>query len=591
MTRSFGASNWTIPRRWLSPLQGVLGLLLALTGGTAPAQPTGYDAVSGMLVIPSVQVGAEVYANVRLLNLGSFRFILQTADLQNPPGASVARYDPASGLLSIPAVKVGAETYLDVTLLNLGSFTFTLQTATLLPTETLAAVNELLRKSETLWATAVPTSGAARMSLSDACYRNDGRTRDYLVTEVDTDPSGFRSQYAYRVGEKLANLQVLAQRTTTVPGGGTRQELDVQYDASLTDGSAVAAVTATVVSGNTAGSPGCRTGQASSTWRYFGNQQLVQVGARALNIRDERYLMSSGNVASPAVNYTRAVDWVVNDPMGNATYVIVSGPGPAASVGGVPTAFSLKMISPRLLRSAAELAGVTGNYLNWMDDDGFRYCRIAGSGVPLAALADCAGQGAKDTSWGWTTSTLSAAADASFDNLGFVVSGLYTFAVYNDDGWKTVNGHAGRTPIAVYTDVLESLPYRFVDVASTGASADLFPHLKFGAMSIAQVRANLLSATPAAMNVSWTALPAGNPYRVYEVWEYFQGAKVGNASGVFFPAYRSLAELFPGSNVQSVGNWPVSPKPSAMSSKAYSEFLLLYTDRKDQQIRSKVSFN
>ncbi|MBL0086731.1 MAG: hypothetical protein IPP44_08605 [Ideonella sp.] len=578
-------------RHWRVWIQAMLGLALALVGSTSAAQPTSYDAASGMLVVPSVQVGAEVYTNVRLLNLGGFRFALQTADLQTPPGTAVARYDAASGLLAIPAVKVGTEVYLDVTLLNVGSFTFALQTADLLPAETLGAVNDLLRKTETLWATAAPVSGAARMSLTDGCYRNDGRTRAYLVSEADADPANFRGQYAYLVGEKLGNLQVLARRSVTVPGAGNREELDVQYDATYGDGSVAHAVLATVVSGSTLGVPGCSTGQSASNWRYFGNQQLVQVAARSRNIRDERYLMSTGNVASPGVYYTRDVQWSISDPMGNATYVVVSGPGPAATVGGVASPFSLKMVSPRLLRSAPELAGKTGNFLNWLDADTFRFCRIAGSGVPVAALADCTAQGAKDNAYGFVSSTLNSTADASFDSLGFVAGGLYTFAVYNDDGWKTINGHAGRTPIAVYTDVLESLPMRFVDMAGAGATADKFPRLSFGGMSIAQVRSNLLSASPAAMGASWTALPAGGPFRVYDLWEYFQGAKTGNAGGASTPGYRSFIEYFPGSKALSASGWPVSPKLAAMSSKAYAEFVLLYVDRDDLQILSKVSFN
>lgn len=590
MHPSSGSSIPGLLRRRGALMAATCGALLALAGTPVKAQLIGFDAASGIVTIPSVQVGADVYTNVRLLHLGNYRFALQSADLQTPPGRSIARYDGASGLLNLPAVKVGTDTFVDVSLLNVGSFNFTLQGATLLPAETIAAVNGLMRQNERLWAAAAPSSGAARMSLTDACYRNDGRTRAYLVSEADNDLNAFRSQYSYRIGEKISNLQVLGQRTVST-AGATRQELDVQYDITFADGSFLAANIGTVVSGNTIGTPGCSTGQSTSDWRFFGNQQLVQATARSRNIRDERYLISNGGVASPAVNLTRDVQWVVTDPMANATYVVVSGPGPAATVGGVATSFSLKMISPRLLRSAPELANANGNFLNWMDDDGFRYCRIAGSGVALAALADCVGQGARDNTMGITTSTPNATADASFDNLGFVAGGLYTFAVYNDDGWKTVNGHVGRTPIAVYTDVLDDLSNRFVEMSPPGAASDNFPHLGFGGMSMAQVRSNLQSATPAPMAVSWTPIPAVNPYRVFEVWEFFQGPKLGSTTGGLFPGYRVLNDTYPGSNVTSVPALPVSPKLSTMSSKTYAEFLLLYSDRKARQIQSKVSFN
>src|SRR5690606_5967088 len=64
-----------------------------------------------------------------------------------------------------------------------------------------------------------------------------------------------------------------------------------------------------------------------------------------------------------------------------------------------------------------------------------------------------------------------AAVDASFAGYGFEVNGVYTIKVYNDDGWKTVNGQAGKTPIATYTTKLNRLPASAVALAAGAASA------------------------------------------------------------------------------------------------------------------------
>lgn len=347
-------------------------------------------------------------------------------------------YDPATSLLSIPAVKVGASTFLDVTLLNLGNYTFALQAATELPAAILNAANALLASVDTLWATQVPRTGESRMSLNDGCYRDDGKTRAFLVSETDADPNSTYQRDAYRLGSTRSNLQVLALRNRVNADGSARQEIDVQYDVAHKDGSSEFGEQWTLVSGSTSGTPGCSTPQNSAALRYLGNQRLVSVAMRARNGRDERRSVSSGA-------------------------------GPAAAVGNTVVPFSLKFIAPRLLRSAPELQGKTGNFLNWLDGDSWRYCRVAGKATPLASTADCVGQGASSSEMGITTSTPNAAADQSFAAQGWVAGAVYRFDVYTDDGWKTVNGHAGKTPLATYFSTLDVLPYSFVEMAGSGA--------------------------------------------------------------------------------------------------------------------------
>jgi hypothetical protein len=56
-------------------------------------------------------------------------------------------------------------------------------------------------------------------------------------------------------------------------------------------------------------------------------------------------------------------------------------------------------------------------------------------------------------------------ADQGFASQGWGAGGIYRFDVYNDDRWKTVNGHVNKTPIATYFDALQRLPYTFVEMA------------------------------------------------------------------------------------------------------------------------------
>ena len=103
-------------------------LLLASTG--VLAQVT-FDGSTGIVNIPSVKVGGDMYTSVTLQHLGNYVFKLQGASGPVAPAATFdAAYDLVSGILSIPTVVVGNATYIEVTLENIGDFTFSLRTAT-----------------------------------------------------------------------------------------------------------------------------------------------------------------------------------------------------------------------------------------------------------------------------------------------------------------------------------------------------------------------------------------------------------------------------------------------------------------------------
>jgi hypothetical protein len=566
-----------------------MAVLLALASTGTSAQVISFDAATGVLAIPSVSVGTATYTNVTLQGDANFVFSVTAATQQLPAAPGAASF--SGGVLTLPAVRVGSQTYIDVTLLDIGNLTFSLQAATPLPAATLDAVNALFAASDAMFATAVPATGALRMSLNDGCWREDGRTKANYIADWDANATKYALRDKYHIGRTRSNVQVLAVRNRSNPDGSQRQEIDVQFDLGYTDGTRAVGLTTTLISGSSAGTPGCTTPQSSTALRGFGNQQLVRAEVRSRNVREQRQALATGAALSPAVNYRRSVQWGIEDPMGNATYVIVTGPGPAATVNGVATQFSLKFLSPRILRSAPELLGKAGNYLNWLDEDGFRFCR--GGTVPVAAIADCVAQGATAFDWGLTTSTPNAGADGTFAGQGWVAGGVYRFDVYNDDGWKTVNGHAGRAPIATYHDTLTTLPYGFVEMAGTGTAADKFPRLSFGALSTAQVASNVTSATPMPISVSWNApaaVSSGRAAAVFQGWEFHQGPKVGNAGGATTPAYRNIFYNFPGSTATSNAAWSVTAKPADQASKTYSEFSILYSDRGDNNIISIVSF-
>jgi hypothetical protein len=307
-------------------------------------------------------------------------------------------------------------------------------------------------------------------------------------------------------------------------------------------------------------------------------------------MREERYALDSGAALAPPVRYRREVEWSIVDPMGNATYVIVSGPGPTNTIGGVTYPFSMKFLSPRLLRAAPELVGKAQNFLNWLDDDLFRNCFLSSGAVPAAPIVDCVALGGSATSWGiGFTSTPDAAADQSFAAQGWVAGGVYRFDVYNDDGWKTVNGQASKTPIATYYDTLDRLPYTFAQMA------DRYPVISLGSQSPAQVAANAVSVTPARLpSLTWTGpVPQGDGrvLTLLQAWEFQQGPKLGNVAGVLFPAYRTLTRVYPGTSSYSTTNFPVSSPAVGQYGKTYVEYLLFFWEPgSGNSIRSRVLF-
>ena len=70
----------------------------------------------------------------------------------------------------------------------------------------------------------------------------------------------------------------------------------------------------------------------------------------------------------------------------------------------------------------------------------------------------------------------------------------------------------------------------------------------------------------------------GRLHHLFQVWEFQQGAKVGNASAVFNPAYRTLNRSYPGTTATATTAFPVSAKLPDQSSKTYTEYNLFFSE-------------
>ena len=298
----------------------------------------------------------------------------------------------------------------------------------------------------TLFAAAVPSTGAAAFDAYDDCYLSNGYTKAREIAEFDANKPQSIASNAYRIGSVRSNLRVLAERTITNADSSTRKEIDVLYDVAYTDGSVNSKQPETVITGSSYGI--CGTQQSSATPRFLGNQKIVGTSINARNERTEQYTKVTGVPKSIPAYYFNSLQFNVNDPQGTASYAIVTGPG-GDTVSGVYTPFSFKLLSTRLLKSDSLLVGKSGNYDNWNPNDGFRLCRVGSSTGAIfpASATDCT-LGASGRNYGRRMDVVTTGAnpaqiaerDASFASLGFTVGGTYTFKIYNDNGWKTIGG-------------------------------------------------------------------------------------------------------------------------------------------------------
>ncbi|MBK6294329.1 MAG: hypothetical protein IPF55_08425 [Rhodoferax sp.] len=437
------------------------------------------------------------------------------------------------------------------------------------------------------WSTAVPSSGAAFNAFNDGCFLDSGYTKPVSIASFDEDLTRSTEANKYRIGATRTAVQVLADRTSNNGDGSTRRELDIQYQIKYADGTTDTDAKQTLIWGSSFGSTVasgtvCATPTASQGWRVFGNREVVDASVRSVNQRNERYSLATGAPLTSAVDYSKYVQFRVSDPSNFVKYVVVTGPGLPSS--------GLKMVSVRLLRDDPLFAGKRGNYVDWRDTDSFRLCRADASGTNLAAnAADCVTHGGSGNMYGAYNKT-PAALDSAFDTLGFVAGGSYRIAVYNDDGWKSINGQASRTPIATHTKTLSALPYSAVVLGGTGVTTDLFPRVSTSLTPV-QIASVIRSKGSATQALTWTALgamPDASKFGWGDLYTFISGRSTATTST--WPQSRTFVLVYPSAGAMGAPSYTIPAAPSALVTPTYSESSLELVNRNGGRIHSMMTY-
>ena len=461
----------------------------------------------------------------------------------------------------------------------------------------LDAAKAFLAKYDALLATAIPATGAASTVLNDGCYLADGRSKAYIVADFDSDPLAIASRQS-GVGSVRNNVKVLADRTVTNADGTSRREIDIKYDTTYKDGSKFESPVDTVpdeiiISGSSSGAKmadgnACTTPESKSDWRFYGNRKVVRTVVNAVNERIERTGLATGLSLSPAVVYAKYLNLTVNDPANVATYAIITGPGLSATTLGATG--SLKLLSVRLLRTAPELAGKPGNVVDWRDIDSWRFCATSTGAAASAEVADCALNGGGGNTWGYFNNASGAALDTSFSTLNIRAGDAYTIAVYNDDGWKTVNGQLGKTPIATYTNILRALPFSAATLAGTGPDTDLFARFKSSTKTGAEIATAIRTKTAISTDATWSipsAMPDGRATQLGDIYAFEQGN--ANTNGTAFPRSRRILFGYPGAQATSATFTQPAPV-SALVVPTFASFQLEYNNRNGNNVWSQYAW-
>ena len=573
-------------------------------GSSADSKTAG--TVARLVVITTQQQTTALVGTVGTTALDGSKITKQNLDkaiqkrlLENLASLKAAASDPAVLAATTPAAKEAALLTQAKTLVTKSDLTAdAVATVVAVNNQTVATGSDtataleqaktFLAVFESSFATSVPGTGATRNAFSDSCYLDDGYTKAVSIALIDADPALAVQQNKFRIGATRTNVKVLADRVTTNTDGSKRRELDIKYDVNYTDGTAYSdanpAVVTTLISGSSSGSVMasgalCTTPQTGSNFRFYGNRAVVNAVVRAWNQRYEHHSLATG--ADGAENYSKFIQFKISDPSNFAKYVIVKGPGLPSS--------GYKMLSVRILRGDPLLAGKNGNYIDWRDTDNFRICLNSTNGR-AADVADCAGFGARSNTLG-AINLAPALADSTFDAIGFVAGGAYTVAVYNDDGWKTVNGQAAQTPIATYTRTLRSLPYSAVTLAGAGVDSDLFPRFTSSSLTVVQIATLLRSKLAGTMDLSWAALgtlPDAGKFGLVDLYSYEEGR--ASAGPSLFPASRRDISVYPAAAALTAPGFVIPAASSVLVTPTYAEFGVEYNDRNNRWISSIASF-
>jgi hypothetical protein len=461
----------------------------------------------------------------------------------------------------------------------LADFACSVHPGSCISSETQAKVTAFMAAQDALYASGLPATGAQAYANHDTCYFHNGVTRASEVARFDAD-ADVRANLARRVGARRTDIEVMAERNTTNADGSARREIDVRYNLGFADGMVQRSITETLVQGSSAGTStaagACAMPQTSQDLRLLGNQRIVGFSLASLSTVYNRFKLADGTPQSPAVRFRNEVRFIVTDPSAKATYATVSGPG-------IPGAY--KLMSPRILATAPEFAGKPGNSLDPVPEDAFRICWTAGSaGLADAAVADCTQNGAEINAVR-VQNTDAAALDRAFAALGFAAGGTYTLQVYADDGWKTVNGQAGKTPIATYQARLGALPESAAALAA-GTTAN-YPNATMSLTPV-DIATALRNKTAAAIQVTVVKpAKASTPLRLESGYIFEQGRVSASAA---FPNVRLDRTTYPAANATSFSASILVP-PQNLAIPTTGELGVTYNDLGGRSIRNVMSFD
>lgn len=447
------------------------------------------------------------------------------------------------------------------------------------PPTTQELVQTWVQATEAITAKQLPTSGAERFALLDACYLGNASTKQDLASGWNANT---QASNAYLVGRTISNVQIVAERKTTNADGSARHEVDISSDEKYTDGTTLMGSLETLVSGSTSGT--CATAQTGTEMRALGNQRIVSARLFSRNISYVFNKLADGELTGTRVR--REVRFQINDPGKKATYAVASWSAADGS------ARSLKLLSPRIARDAPEMQGKRGNAA-YADGDAFRICGSEAAFSSMnAATADCTQVGVVAENWGWHvnapyTAEKLAAGDQGFEGFAPTPGAQVTYQIYADDGWRTVNGQQGKTPIATYRSTLRNAPYTLAAMAAAPAA---YPEYTSSSLTNAELVA-AVKGTGGSTTLAWTpAMPptGGLPLVATDIYAYRQGPNEANANG--FPTVRSVESVALGQTATSA-TLPIGGVPAGAKNTNYAESGLTYSDRNGRTVFFNVQFS
>ncbi|MPM32547.1 hypothetical protein SDC9_79111 [bioreactor metagenome] len=449
-------------------------------------------------------------------------------------------------------------------------------------------VQQFIDKNQAVIATALPAQGADRFADLDACYLSQGRTKEFQIANWNANQAQIQISDAYTVGRTYSNVQIVDERKTTNADGSARHEVDITYNMKFTDGTTATGQVETLIAGSSSGS--CAAPQTGTEMRVFGNRRIVNVALNSRNRADVYFNLSDGTAATNPLTLRREMQFIVADPGKIATYAVVSWASPQA---GATAPFTLKLISPRIARDAPEMQDARGSG-TYGDSNSFRLCRsTVNNDQANAATADCTSTtlGIASEVWGATVRrnfddpASLADGDTRFAALGLAKDTEVTFDIYADEGWKTVNGQQGKTPIATYKVKIRNVPYNFAQLAISN-----YPQFPTVDPTTAEIAAKLKSTGGTVT----AALSAGKPpagglaVALGSVSSFRQGPKTESASGRYQIRDGKSAAVAP--NAKSIAI-PFDGKPDGASATSYGEFSVSYPDRNGRELYYTMQFN